>query len=167
MEQIKIIKKINILMLMLIIISVMFSNYSYAVGNIFSDADGFLSKGNSVSSTIDETQLIETSDFLYKLLLAIGIVVMFIVGTIIGIQFMVASAEDKAKVKEALIPYIVGCVVIFGAFTIWRIAVNLGQSITSSSGTISDGGSGPGGGGNGGEPPTGKPNPDPSYETIN
>lgn len=53
---------------------------------------------------------------------------------------MVASAEDKAKVKEALIPYIVGCIVIFGAFTIWSIAVNMGQSITSG-GTGGSGGS--------------------------
>lgn len=59
---------------------------------------------------------------------------MFLVGTIIGIQFMVASAEDKAKVKEALIPYVIGCAVIFGAFTIWSIAVNLGQDIVDSSG---------------------------------
>lgn len=63
---------------------------------------------------------------------------MFLVGTVIGIQFMVASAEDKAKVKEALIPYVIGCAVIFGAFTIWSMAVNLGQDIvpsSSSSGT--------------------------------
>lgn len=65
--------------------------------------------------------------------MAIGIIIMFAVGTVIGIQYMVASAEDKAKVKEALIPYIVGCIVIFGAFTIWSIAVNLGQEITKTS----------------------------------
>lgn len=70
---------------------------------------------------------------MYKLLMAIGIIIMFAVGTVIGIQYMVASAEDKAKVKEALIPYIVGCIVIFGAFTIWSIAVNLGQEITKTS----------------------------------
>lgn len=62
---------------------------------------------------------------------------MFLVGTIIGIQFMVASAEDKAKVKEALIPYVIGCAVIFGAFTIWSIAVNLGQNISETSGSTS------------------------------
>lgn len=56
---------------------------------------------------------------------------MFIVGTIIGIQFLVASAEDKAKMKESLIPYIAGCIVIFGAFTIWSAVVHLGQDITS------------------------------------
>lgn len=86
-------------------------------------------RGDPVSSIINETQLQETSNFMYKLLLAIGIIVMFIVGTILGIQFMIASAEDKAEVKKALVPYVVGCIVIFGAFTIWSIVVNLGQNI--------------------------------------
>ena len=67
---------------------------------------------------------------------------MFLVGTIIGIQFMLASAEDKAKVKEALVPYVVGCIVIFGAFTIWSIAVNIGQDITGTSTSSSTGGGG-------------------------
>lgn len=61
---------------------------------------------------------------------------MFCVGTIIGIQFMLASAEDKAKVKEALVPYVVGCFVIFGAFTIWSTVVNIGQDIVSTEGPI-------------------------------
>lgn len=75
---------------------------------------------------------------------------MLLVGTIIGIQFMVASAEDKAKVKEALVPYVIGCAVIFGAFTIWSIAVNLGQDITgASTSTPSE----EGGIGGGGKPP--------------
>lgn len=130
----KCVKKINIIIIILIVTSLLFSNYSQAseIGNIFSSADEFLTKGNTISSTISEPQLQETSNFMYKLLMAIGIVVMFIVGTIIGIQYMVASAEDKAKVKEALVPYIVGCFVIFGAFSIWSIAVNLGQDITTS-----------------------------------
>lgn len=86
-------------------------------------------RGDPESNAINETQLQETSNFMYKLLLAIGIIVMFIVGTILGIQFMIASAEDKAEVKKALVPYVVGCIVIFGAFTIWSIVVNLGQNI--------------------------------------
>lgn len=68
---------------------------------------------------------------MFKLLMAFGIVIMLIVGTVIGIQFMLASAEDKAKVKEALIPYVIGCLVIFGAFTIWSITVNILQDTFS------------------------------------
>lgn len=138
MENKNIIKKISIIILILVI-GLATSNHSYAIGSVFSDADNFLSKGDPVSSTISESQLKETSSFIFKLLTSIGIVVMFLIGTIIGIQFMVASAEDKAKVKEALIPYVVGCGVIFGAFTIWGTTVRLGQTIAPSgagSGTV-------------------------------
>ena len=38
---------------------------------------------------------------------------------------MVSTAEDKAKVKEALIPYIVGCIVVFSAFIVWKIIIEL------------------------------------------
>ena len=127
---INVIKKISIIVVLMLVIAIVFSGNSQAtIGNIFKDAEEFLEKGDLVGETINETQLQETSKFLYKLLLAIGIVVMFIVGTILGIQFMVASAEDKAKVKEALVPYIVGCFVIFGAFTIWSTVVNIGQDM--------------------------------------
>lgn len=148
------IRKLMIVIIIFIFVLMSFKTVSFAAGNssestvgdIFSDADGFLSKGEKTSNVINEGQLKDTSDFLVKLLTAIGMVVMSAVGIIIGIQFMVASAEDKAKVKEALIPYIIGCAVIFGAYTIWKIAVNMGQGTgsggadTSSSGTPTDGG---------------------------
>ena len=38
---------------------------------------------------------------------------------------MIASAEDKAKIKEAMIPYVLGCIVIFGAFGIWKLAITI------------------------------------------
>lgn len=43
---------------------------------------------------------------------------------------MMASAEDKAKVKESLLPFVVGCVVVFGSFGIWKLLVIFGQNIT-------------------------------------
>lgn len=93
----------------------------------------FWLSGNRVGEVINEAQLRSTSNFIYKLAVAIGIVVMFIVGTILSIKFIVSSAEDKAKVKEALIPFYVGCAIVIGSFTIWDIVVNLGQDATSSS----------------------------------
>ena len=84
------------------------------------------------------TKLSETSDFIYKLLLSLAIIIAIIIGMILGIQFMVASADEKAKVKEALIPFIVGCIVVFGAFTIWKIVVNVGNKAEDKI-TIDDG----------------------------
>ena len=42
---------------------------------------------------------------------------------------MISSAEEKAEVKKMLIPYIVGCIVVFGGFGIWKLVVNILQGI--------------------------------------
>lgn len=65
----------------------------------------------------------KTSDLLYNILLAIGFVAAVAVGLILGIRFMASSADGKAETKELLVPYIVGCVIIFGAFGIWKMVV--------------------------------------------
>ena len=39
------------------------------------------------------------------------------------------SIEGKAKIKEALVPYIIGCIVVFGAFFIWKTLVNIGNDL--------------------------------------
>lgn len=97
----------------------------YSIANIFTDAKNFVSIGNNVEATIDSQALQDTSSFIYKLLLAIGIVVAIIVGIILGMQLMIASAEDKAKVKEALVAYAISCFVLFGAFGIWKLVTNV------------------------------------------
>ena len=115
-------------LLVVILISGMFySSSSYAMGDIISSGKDFLSKGSKATTVIDEGQLKSTSNEIYNTLLAVAIVVAVIVAMILGIQFMWASADEKAKVKEALMPFVVGCVIVFGSFTIWKVAVNIGN----------------------------------------
>ena len=58
---------------------------------------------------------------MYNILLAVGVAVAVIVGGIIGLRFMtVTSAEEKAEITKLLIPYLIGCIVVFGGFAIWR-----------------------------------------------
>ena len=99
---------------------------SSSLDDVFTKADESL---QSAESMIDENQLKDASNTLYNTLLAVGTVLTVIIGGIIGIQFLLASAEDKAKIKEALIPYVIGAVVIFGAFGIWKLVVELGNSL--------------------------------------
>ena len=71
----------------------------------------------------------KTIDLIYNIFLAVGLVVAVICGLILGIQFMMSSSEGQAEVKEKLVPFIVGCVVIFGAFGIWKLVMVLLQPI--------------------------------------
>ena len=95
------------------------------VDDVMEGAQDFINKGQEGLDQINEGQLQSTSDFIYNLLLAIALVVAVVIGMVIGIQFMTASVEEKAKIKESLLPYAVGCVVVFGAFGIWKLAINV------------------------------------------
>lgn len=127
----KVKKLVLVLLIALIFANIVFLpiNYVNAVDEIFKDGDRFLSAGDEPEKAINTTKLKETSTTIYKTLLTIAICVSVLVGAVLGIQFMLGSVEGKVKVQEALVPYIVGCFVVFGAFTIWSIAIKMGNNI--------------------------------------
>lgn len=82
---------------------------------------------SSIVSNKDEKTPMQTNKFseLAGMLLGIGVFVVLIVGVILGIRLMFTKPEDKAKAKQALIIYLIGSIIIFGATGIWKILVNL------------------------------------------
>ena len=80
---------------------------------------------NITYGTIDNSTLKTTANFLYNLLLSVGIIVAVVVGVVIGIKLITGSIEEKAEYKELLFPYLVSCVVVFGAFGIWKIVIKV------------------------------------------
>ena len=75
--------------------------------------------------TFDEANVNSVSNFISGILLGISVVVAVITTAVLGITFIVQSAEEKAKVKEALVPLVVGMIISFGAYTIWKFAINI------------------------------------------
>lgn len=103
---------------------------SETIDDMFDSADDFFNIGvKNQGKVINIGNLQVTSNFIYNVLLAIAIVVAVIWGMILGIQFLIGAAEQRAETKKALVPYFIGCVVIFGAFGIWAFVVNILQSI--------------------------------------
>lgn len=94
---------------------------------IIKEGNLFIQSGTE--ETIKQDKVQQASTTLYNVLLSIGMFATIAIGVYLGIKFMSSSADDKAKVKEALIPYIVGCIVIFGAFGIWKLLITLLQPI--------------------------------------
>ena len=54
-----------------------------------------------------------------------GVIVAVVIILIIGIKYMVGSAEEKAEYKKTMIPYIVGAVLIFAGATIVNAVYNI------------------------------------------
>lgn len=102
---------------------------TYALGDIISSADNFIEDGkNEKNVGLNEGVIQDLSNTVYNILFILGIVIAVIWGLVIAIKFITGSVEEKAEVKKTLIPYVAGCVVLFGAFTIWKLVVTILQS---------------------------------------
>lgn len=100
------------------------------IQDTFDKAKQFTSEDSEdVEVTLDSTKIEDLSDSIYGILLTISILLATIIILVLGIQFMTGSIEQKAKVKEMLIPYAVGCVVVFGSFGIWKLVITIASTV--------------------------------------
>lgn len=120
------VKKLSVIVIAIICILSICPRASYAVdtSTIMDGANKFLD-GSEDREVFNKTNEKDAIDTLYFIMLTIGIVLALIVGSVLGIQFITAGAAGQAKVKEKIIPFVLGALVVFGAFGIWRITYNV------------------------------------------
>lgn len=99
----------------------------YATDDIIKGAENFLDAGTDI--VLNSESIKNTSDIIFNVFSVIGTIVVVLVGAILGIQFIMGSIEEKAKIKELLIPYVIGSIVIFGAVGIWTVAIKVFSNI--------------------------------------
>lgn len=99
-----------------------------SLSGVISGGDSFIQAGKGGSAQIDKGSLQNASSSIYNILLICGMIVAVLIGSIMGIKFMIGSVEEKAEIKAALVPFAIGCIVVFGAFGIWKIVVTIGNN---------------------------------------
>lgn len=121
-----VLKRIISILIMTIILFGLFSinNSAQAVtlGNMQAKVSAFKSKGNITISTDGIAS--EFAD-LAKVLTTIGAGVLVIIITYMGIKYFISTPEEQAKLKGQLIGVVVSAIVIFGAASIWNLAVTI------------------------------------------
>ena len=120
---------IKIILLMLIIQTIYTSKTeALSLDGIFKAGDNFINEGKTESQkneAINYEEFRLTTNNIGSVLTTLGIVLAVIIGGILGIQIMWGSIEQQVKAKEMIMPYVVGCIVIFGAFGVWKLAVTI------------------------------------------
>ena len=91
--------------------------------SIVGDAEDFVKSGKK--NQISEPELQKTFDYVYNILLQLGIGISVVIGIVLAIKFILAGIEEKAEVKKMLGVYVIACIVIFGSFGIWKLVVNI------------------------------------------
>lgn len=64
----------------------------------------------------------------------VGVLVAVVILLILGIKYMVGSAEEKADYKKSMIPYLVGAVLIFAASAVTGIVYDMATALGGAGG---------------------------------
>lgn len=132
-------KKILTVIIMTLLLYIYIPLYSNAstIDDIIKAGNNFLTQespsSGSVAGTITDSDLIELSNTVSGVLLTIALAVTLISGGVMGINFTIQSVEDKAKIKESMIPWIIGIFISFGAYGIWKLTMNVFYKLIISS----------------------------------
>lgn len=88
---------------------------------------------NGITATAPEgTEIQDVGGRILGVLQTVGVVLAVIILVILGIKYMMGSAEEKAEYKKTMVPYLVGAVFIFAAPIIANIVYNFVKSLTPS-----------------------------------
>ena len=114
-KTIKIITTVVLVLLTLLVVA----------GNVFAATGG----GVDVSQLTGEApgnagEIQKFGNRVVGVLQAVGVVISVVILIVLGIKYMIGSAEEKAEYKKTMIPYVVGAALIFAASIIAGIVIN-------------------------------------------
>lgn len=131
-------KKITIILVTFLILFMVFSNFTIVKADslwetIQSQAKDFKNHGEEKGEgdpDITSTQISNIALPIFQFMITIATIVVTIVTVIMGIKYITANPEGKAKLKQQLIGLVVSIIVIWGAYGIWAFMANFLEDIT-------------------------------------
>lgn len=125
-------KTIKVLFVLIILTSIFCATNSVMAAKNSSDSSD--SSGVSPSSYKGDsnynTESIDTiGNQVIRIVSTIGTIAAVIVLVVLGIKYMMGSAEEKAEYKKTLLPYIIGAALVFAASSIATIIFNFTSTL--------------------------------------
>lgn len=116
----KMVKVLSTVVMIMMIISVALSVFAVEPSEIVGTTDG---NGS--------TEITNVGKSIVGILQTVGIVLSVIVLIVLGIKYMMGSAEEKAEYKKTMMPYIVGAALIFAASALAQVVYQFFTGITA------------------------------------
>ena len=120
----KFIKIVSILLKVMMLVSISVS--SFEAGKA-----GSMIQPNGVTATPPNTESISNvGNSIVGIIQTIGIIISVITLIVLGIKYMMGSAEEKAEYKKTLLPYVIGAALIFAASVFAQLLYNMFTGIS-------------------------------------
>lgn len=121
-------KQVKILSIALIVLTILLAISNVVLATDIPGKIDQIAKGNS---SADTTKVVNLGATIVTIMQTVGIVVAVVVLLILGIKYMMGSAEEKAEYKKTMIPYLVGAVLIFASTTIVNVVYNIANGFNA------------------------------------
>lgn len=121
-------KQVKVLSIALIVLTVLL-----AISNVLlaTDIPGKIDQIAKGNSSADTSKVVNLGATIVTIMQTVGIVVAVVVLLILGIKYMMGSAEEKAEYKKTMIPYLVGAILIFASTTIVNVVYNIANGFNA------------------------------------
>ena len=118
----KVTKILNVLLIVMMLVSI--------AAPVFADSTTAADpKKWTGSGATADTQKIDTlGQNIVKIVSTAGSIISVVVLVVLGIKYMMGSAEEKAEYKKTLLPYIIGAAFVFAASTIASVIFNFANT---------------------------------------
>ena len=117
----KMAKIVNALFIALMIVSVTSSVFATSISPTDINGTGASDTG------VQEIKNVGNS--IVNILQTVGIVISVVILIVLGIKYMMGSAEEKAEYKKTMIPYLVGAILIFAASILANVVYQFASGI--------------------------------------
>lgn len=120
----KVSKAISVLLIVMMLV---------AVGtNVFAAVQGVSDPSTLTGQTVSGTEKITTlGNQIITILTIIGTVASVVVLIVLGLKYMMGSAEEKAEYKKTMLPYVIGAALVFAASAIAGILYNFLSNVSA------------------------------------
>lgn len=120
-------KQVKIITTILIILTILCSLANIVLGSTIISS----LSGDQTAKFTSSSEITNLGQKIIGAIQVIGIVIAVVVLLVLGIKYMVGSAEEKAEYKKTMMPYVVGALLIFAASTIVNVLYNVIGNLAS------------------------------------
>ena len=121
-------KQVRIISTILMVIMIITTISSVVLAS--SDPGQVLDKLTGVSSVTDG-RLVDFGNAFIAVVRTLGVIIAVVILLILGIKYMLGSAEERAEYKKTMVPYVVGAILIFASTAIVGIVYDLATSLNT------------------------------------
>ena len=117
-------KTLKIITIMLIVL-MMISVSTVVFADDFMNPKGMTGQDSKVNTN----SISDLGQNIIRIVGTVGMIAAVVVLIVLGIKYMMGSAEEKAEYKKTMLPYVIGAVLIFAASSVVSIIAGFGTSI--------------------------------------